>query len=200
VVIDRLALQDVRGVAALHLRLLSARLSGVAGRKLLELYYETLHHSRQSECFVARDGNGSVCGLAVLQCGRHRPGVQVVRRHCLPFGWWLIVHVLSNPCSLYHLARFLWERRPLRAVIRSFVQGRRWCLLHGLAAEPANRGIGKTLLETALMEARSRGFQYILTSAFYGGTANHLYQKAGFDLLMTTKEAGRKANWYGRPL
>ncbi len=195
--------EDVDSAVDLHMRYLTERLSGEPGRRLLRLYYQILGQGSKGMCLVAQDaGHGTIYGLVVLRWNGQRLLWDLLRHHPLGVGFWLACHALQHPLSLYHLARQLWERRPVKQLLRRLGAQPRWCVLHALAvAQDRRGGVGDRLVQAAISEAQAHGFGYMFTSTYETNhAANHLYEKAGFTLLLTTSEGRRRVNWYGRPL
>jgi len=185
------------------MRYLTERLSGEPGRRLLRLYYASLCQGSKGTCLICRDeGGNNLDGMVILRWNGQRLLWDLLRHHPVEVGFWLACHILQHPLSLYPLARQLWERRPVKNLLRRFADHPRWCILHALVVVPDRRGgVGTRLVQAAFSAALAHGFGYMFTSTYETNqAANHLYEKAGLTLLLTTSEGRRMVNWYGRRL
>jgi len=198
--IGRLRAEEIDKVVDLHLAFLTTRLSGRPGRELLRLYYGALANGECGVCLVSREeATGMVQGAGVLRWGGGLMR-RALKRNPFFIPFLLVWHVLRRPVTLYHLSRQFWERSPIKELLKLLPGSPRWCLLHALVVEQPGKGIGQCLTQALLEEARSRGFEYMITSTFEGNSANYLYRKSGFSLLLVTEEPEQKVNWYGRAL
>lgn len=196
--------EDIESAVDLHMRYLTERLSGEPGRRLLRLFYAALCQGSKGVCLVCRDESGNnLDGMVVLRWNGRRLLWDLLRQHPVEVGFWLACHILQNPLSLYPLARQLWERRPVNNLLRGFPDNPHYCILHALIVVPNRQlgGVGNRLIQAAFSYALAHGFKYMFTSTYETNqTADHLYEKVGFKLLLTTSERGRIVKWYGRHL
>jgi GNAT superfamily N-acetyltransferase len=193
--------RDIEAVVSLHLDRLTSRLSGAPGAALLRLYYSALARERGGLVFAASAPSGAqVWGIAVLRWGGNRLLRSLLVRHPLRITALLAWQAAAAPSALFELPRCLWERSPIHRVVGELPRQARWCLLHAVAVRDEARGLGTALVEAALIEARVRGFDCILTATFAGHRANQLYLRTGFGLVLSTTERRGGVNWYARPL
>jgi RimJ/RimL family protein N-acetyltransferase len=60
------------------------------------------------------------------------------------------------------------------------------------------KNVGTALASAGSAEACMLGFRYMFVPAVQANSAaNRVYEKAGFQLLITASELGKKVNWYG---
>jgi hypothetical protein len=141
--ITHLRPEDIESAVELHMRYLTERLSGEPGRRLLRLYYAALCQGSKGVCLVCRDEDGNnVHGMVVLRWNGQRLLWDLLRHHPVEVVFWVACHILQHPLSIYHLARQLWERRPVKNLLRRLVDHPRWCILHALVVVPDRRGGG----------------------------------------------------------
>ncbi len=203
ITIERLQAGDVATAAEMHLQNMGGRLSGEPGRRLLKMYYGALARRRGGMCLVARDSESdAVCGLAVVIWTGHPLWAHLFVQAPFKFGWWAALNFLLDPAKALSFPRLLWERWPVKRLKRragaSPTEG---CILHTLISTTPGRSVGTNLASAAMADARRLGFRYMFVPAVGANhAANRVYIKAGFQLLMTTSELGKKVNWYGRPL
>ena len=179
---------------------ISGRLSGEPGRRLLRMYYDVLARRESGMCLVARDNeNGAVCGLTVILWTRRTLWAQIASRSPLKVAWWLSLNFLRDPAKIITLPRALWERWPVQN-LRRRAGPVSWggCILQTLISTVPHQGVGTALVSAARDSARERGFRYIFVPAVEANpAANRVYDKLGFQLLMTASELGKKVHWYG---
>jgi len=133
--------EELDSAVDLHIRHLRERFSGEPGRRLLRLYYAALCQGSKGVCLVCRDESGNnLDGMVVLRWNGQRSLWDLLRHHPVEIGFWLACHILQHPLSLYHLARQLWERRPVKDLLQRFGDHPRWCILHALVVVPDRRG------------------------------------------------------------
>jgi len=198
--IEPLQIADVPAAVELHMAHLTERLSGEPGRRLLSDYYRRLCSGEHGICLVARrSGDGRPAGMVVLRWGGQRLLWALWIAHPIRTTVLLVWQIVDRPASVGQLMRSLWERKPAQRLWRQAGSPSPFCILHALVTDPHGRGRGRMLVEAALREARRRGFKWMVTSTYSTiEAANHLYQTAGFTLLLKTMERHHEVNWYGR--
>ncbi len=192
----------VNQAADLHARLLTRRLRGEPGKRLLRMYYAELStDSGVGVCLAFREDNrGPLRGMTVLRWGGNRLLWTLLKRRPAALLSLLAWHTLRHPTTLLGMTRQLWERKPVTGLFRQVGNPTSWCIWHSLVANPSGEGVGSALTSAAIDRARSLGFEYIFTATYPLSRSSHLCEAAGFEHLLTTAEGKETVNWYGKDL
>ena len=184
----------------LHARLLTRRLKGEPGKRLLRMYYAELSADNGiGLCLALREEN-RLRGMVVLRWGGNRLLWTLLKKRPAELLSLLAWHTVRHPITVLAMGRQLWERKPLNGLFHKAGNPTSWCILHALVANPSGEGIGSALTSAAIEKARSLGFEYMFTPTYAGNKANRLFEAAGFKHLLTTAEGRDNVNWYGRGL
>jgi ribosomal protein S18 acetylase RimI-like enzyme len=166
-----------REIAAQHMAFLPTPFGGVAGKKLLSLYYNVLANGIGGRGFVATGGAGIlgyVCGIWEPEAVRRA----LFSRHGFPLAWFGIFVCLNNPkmirgfCGRVGAQNHTGSKKVPIYELRPIV----------LAPNARGRGIGGRLVQRLKEDASKLGFGRIFLKVDPGNQrAVRFYLKNGFE-------------------
>jgi GNAT superfamily N-acetyltransferase len=167
----RPAIVDIASVPAsaladLHVRYLVTPFCGRPGRKLLELYYDTL--TRRDDAFgLAAVVGGEIAGYACVVRDPRSVQLAALRRAPVRLAWWALAQVAVRPRLLARFAARLHGAPRGGITWRPPEEMKDWWPYRPLiVAEPYRQyGVADVLMDAVLAEARRRGVPGLIGTA-----------------------------------
>lgn len=192
--IRRLELEDIEHIVAVHVDSFHGFFFSFLGHRFLALYYAGICNSPEGIGFIYLNSLGQAIGFVAGACNPRSFYSKLLRGHWFGFSLASLGAILRKPSVMRRIARAFFH--PSENPPGNDVAG-----LFSIAVLPAfqGTGVGKTLLQAFLKEARLRDCKrvFLTTDHDNNEVVNTFYQRMGFKIerQYTTPE-GRSMNEY----